>query len=84
MNCDPPPDRPESLSYYTVSPRLSYYTVSPPLLSGGIPDRTFVDDLGRRWEWCGGEEGTWAWRVTHLRPVIPSDPPGGNPGEHDE
>ena len=26
--------------------------------------RTFVDDLGRRWEWCGGEEGTWAWRVT--------------------
>ena len=52
------PDRPESLSYYTVSP----------LLSGGIPDRTFVDDLGRRWEWCGGVPGTWAWRVTHLRP----------------
>jgi len=30
--------------------------------------RTFVDDLGRRWEWCGGQPGTWAWRVTHLRP----------------
>ena len=29
-----------------------------------IPDRTFVDDLGRRWEWCGGQPGTWAWRIT--------------------
>jgi hypothetical protein len=29
-----------------------------------VPDRQFIDDLGRRWEWCGGVEGTWAWRVT--------------------
>lgn len=29
-----------------------------------IPDRAFVDDLGRRWEWCGGQPGTWAWRIT--------------------
>jgi hypothetical protein len=31
-----------------------------------IPDRMFVDDLGRRWEWCGGESGTWAWRITDI------------------
>lgn len=31
-----------------------------------IPDRTFIDDLGRRWEWCGGEPDTWAWRITDL------------------
>lgn len=29
-----------------------------------IPDRTFIDDYGRRWEWCGGQPGTWAWRIT--------------------
>lgn len=29
-----------------------------------IPDRTFIDDLGRRWEWCGGQPETWAWRIT--------------------
>lgn len=28
------------------------------------PARTFTDDQGRRWEWCGGQPGTWAWRVT--------------------
>lgn len=32
--------------------------------SVAIPDRQFIDDMGRRWEWCGGTEGTWAWRVT--------------------
>lgn len=32
--------------------------------SVAIPDRTFRDDQGRRWEWCGGEEGTWEWRIT--------------------
>lgn len=30
------------------------------------PDRMFVDDLGRRWEWCGGTPDTWAWRVTDV------------------
>ena len=39
-----------------------------PSSNPGIPDRTFVDDLGHRWEWCGGEPGTWAWRVTDLGP----------------
>lgn len=29
-----------------------------------MPDRTFVDDRGFTWEWCGGEPGTWAWRRT--------------------
>ena len=29
-----------------------------------IPDRTHVDDQGRTWEWCGGQPGTWAWRIT--------------------
>ncbi|MEN4419785.1 hypothetical protein VXD82_02045 [Mycobacteroides chelonae] len=29
-----------------------------------VPARTFVDDLGRRWEWCGGQPETWAWRIT--------------------
>jgi len=29
-----------------------------------IPDRQFTDEFGHRWEWCGGEPGTWAWRVT--------------------
>ena len=33
---------------------------------GSIPDRTHTDDQGRVWEWCGGEPGTWAWRVTRL------------------
>lgn len=28
------------------------------------PDRSFIDDRGHHWEWCGGEEGTWAWRRT--------------------
>lgn len=32
--------------------------------SVAIPDRSFRDDRGRRWEWCGGEEGTWEWRIT--------------------
>lgn len=31
---------------------------------GPIPDRTHVDDQGRIWEWCGGQPGTWAWRIT--------------------
>lgn len=30
------------------------------------PPRMFVDDLGQRWEWCGGAEGTWAWRITEV------------------
>lgn len=30
------------------------------------PERTFTDDLGRHWEWCGGVPGTWAWRITRL------------------
>ena len=30
------------------------------------PDRSHVDDEGRVWEWCGGEPGTWAWRITRL------------------
>ena len=30
------------------------------------PARTFVDDFGRQWEWCGGTEGTWAWRITRM------------------
>ena len=33
---------------------------------GQIPDRTHTDDQGRTWEWCGGQPGTWAWRVTNL------------------
>lgn len=33
---------------------------------GSIPDRQFTDDQGRTWEWCGGQPGTWAWRVTRL------------------
>jgi hypothetical protein len=33
-------------------------------LPSPIPDRKFIDDLGRQWEWCGGTEDTWAWRVT--------------------
>lgn len=32
------------------------------------PPRKFVDDLGRRWEYCGGVEGTWAWRITGYGP----------------
>lgn len=36
------------------------------LSTAAKPDRKFVDDLGRRWEWCGGVEGTWAWRITGL------------------
>lgn len=34
-----------------------------------IPDRTFIDNLGQRWEWCGGAPGTWAWRITSLGEV---------------
>lgn len=34
--------------------------------AANVPDRTFVDDQGRRWEWCGGQPGTWAWRITSL------------------
>lgn len=33
---------------------------------GPIPDRCHVDDQGRVWEWCGGQPGTWAWRITRL------------------
>lgn len=33
-------------------------------LTPAIPDRQFTDDIGRRWEWCGGQPGTWAWRTT--------------------
>ena len=35
---------------------------------GAIPDRSFTDDQGRTWEWCGGEPGTWAWRITRICP----------------
>lgn len=35
-------------------------------MADSIPDRTFVDDHGRTWEWCGGQDGTWAWRITDL------------------
>lgn len=35
-------------------------------LSSGIPSRAFIDDLGRRWEWCGGTDGSWQWRITKL------------------
>ncbi|ODR16599.1 hypothetical protein BHQ23_29300 [Mycobacterium gordonae] len=34
--------------------------------STNVPDRTFVDDQGRLWEWCGGQPETWAWRITRL------------------
>ena len=37
-----------------------------------VVPRTHVDDLGRRWEWCGGVEGTWAWRITALSEVDPT------------
>jgi hypothetical protein len=33
---------------------------------GAIPDRQHTDDEGRIWEWCGGQPGTWAWRITAL------------------
>jgi len=33
---------------------------------GPIPDREFVDSDGNRWEWCGGQPGTWAWRITMM------------------
>jgi len=33
---------------------------------GEIPDRTFTDDRGHLWEWCGGQPGTWAWRRTAI------------------
>jgi hypothetical protein len=33
---------------------------------GPIPDRSFMDDQGRTWQWCGGQPGTWAWRITDL------------------
>lgn len=36
-----------------------------------IPDRAFTDDYGRRWEWCGGTDGTWAWRITALPEPVP-------------
>ncbi|MCH9731655.1 MAG: hypothetical protein K0U84_18595 [Actinomycetia bacterium] len=46
---------------------------------GNPPDRVFIDDRGHRWEWCGGEQGTWAWRMTttsmpgasRVHPVVP-------------
>ena len=36
---------------------------------GPIPDRTHIDDQGRLWEWCGGQPGTWAWRITANGPT---------------
>lgn len=36
------------------------------MTSSPIPDRTFVDDLKRTWEWCGGVSGTWMWRIVAL------------------
>lgn len=46
-----------------------------------VPDRTHVDDEGRIWEWCGGEPGTWAWRITRTGPeplhsMYPRNPEG--------
>ena len=35
---------------------------------GPIPNRSHVDDRNNRWEWCGWEPGTWAWRITRLGP----------------
>jgi hypothetical protein len=35
-------------------------------LADDIPEREFTDDLGRQWEWCGGQPRTWAWRVTAI------------------
>ena len=48
---------------------------------GPIPNRSFVDDRNNRWEWCGGEPGTWAWRITRLGPeplhtMYPRNPDG--------
>ena len=40
---------------------------------GPIPDRTYVDDQGRTWEWCGGQPGTWAWRITQLPQHVTAD-----------
>ena len=31
-----------------------------------IPDRVHTDEYGNRWEWCGGQPETWAWRITAL------------------
>lgn len=45
------------------------------LPADNIPERTFVDDLGRRWEWCGGQPGTWAWRITWVPDSQRSEPP---------
>lgn len=45
---------------------LSEVGLNPQHEPSEAPDRKFTDDLGRRWEWCGGIEGTWAWRVTAL------------------
>lgn len=51
------------------------------------PARAFVDDLGRKWEWCGGEPGTWEWRVTsaaHAQGavmVLLPEPDGGGEDE---
>ena len=48
---------------------------------GLIPNRSFIDDRNNRWEWCGGEPGTWAWRMTRLGPeplhsMYPRNPNG--------
>ena len=52
-------------------------------MSGAVntPDRTFVDDLGRQWEWCGGEAGTWAWRITRLSQAVMSGDVGARARE---
>jgi hypothetical protein len=33
-----------------------------------IPDQCFIDDMGRKWEWCGGTPDTWEWRMTDPHP----------------
>ncbi len=46
-----------------------------------IPDRIHIDDQGRTWDWCGGQPGTWAWRMT-AKPagVQPMSAPGAGFG----
>ena len=52
-----------------VSPGLSRQAADAVIRElGAIPDRSFTDDQGRTWEWCGGEPGTWAWRITRICP----------------
>lgn len=48
---------------------------------GPIPDRRHVDIAGNLWEWCGGQPGTWAWRITRTGPeplhtMYPRNPDG--------